>query len=494
MTLNVFAQAKNEVREANRPSTRVIQVDRYLPHENPGQWKIEGTDIYNLDEKGAPKKVTVMVNNPDGNVMGVSDFANRNSLTHTEVGGFIRVDRAIERGNGNIMARHLKRLSIDKSLTRIDQRMETAKIGIGKNWVKIRPFGQLQADGRPKEFANANNNGRQHRGLAYVIPEEQSEIDINVASDDINGKLKKAAEQAIDKAPDKTSPMVRLRIDGINDGPEIIMPNQIRDPQTGNYANATREQQLDAFFNNNMLQAILRNLESNQMDTVIHAGHGFTVGVFGTTVDFQTGQPLEKSAVEQMISETQRRITRPDSAGKPVEVERRQEYKLAITSIEIPFKDPKGNPSQRNNATLTSLGVQPGVVASPVGHPNHVTENPYAHEWSALRQSQAPAPAPAAAAPANDGHQASYEAQAPIHNGATNNQANDAAAQPQPSSQAPAASAEQASHDQQIDAALAAQADMALDELPDDMPDDFDLMPSPDDLDDLEQQTGMGMG
>lgn len=495
--MSILGEVKEEQRERNKPDTRVVQVKEYMPSEQPENWTMKAVDLFNKDDNGVPKEYTVSIVNDNPNVLRVNDFANNSSMSHTQVGGIIRLDRAIERADGSLVARHAQRLCKDDSCTRQDKKMEISKIGIDRNWVKVLPAGR-GPDGRPKEYTTAQN-GRQHRGFALVIPEQMKEVSAVSGQDDLKAKFREAAELAINEAPEKTRPMVRLRVPEDNNVVEAVIQTLKRDDQ-GNYQEMTHNEKIEAFFNNGTVSSVLQKASAVE-GVEMHMAAGYRANVFGTTLDFQTNQPLEKSSVEEMLEETQRRITRPDP-DKPNQVKlvsQQPEYVLSVTSIEIPHLDPRGNPSQRNGATLSTLQRIPGVVASPVGHPDHVTENPYQAEWDALRN---PAGQPAATqGSAMSPQQAAYQAQAPDNRQAASAAqaapANEApapiedAGEPVPGNDTPAESAETATTaaDPGLDAQADAQADMALDELPDD---DWNGLDDGLDPDELESQLGLG--
>lgn len=492
--MSLFGNIKKQSREANKPRTRVIKVDEYIKDQNVENWKIRGTDLFETDDQGVPKEVVVSVRNDNKDIQGVADFANPNSLCATDIGGVIRVDRAVERGNGQIVAPHMQRLSRTSDLVRKDEKMESNKIGIHQAWVKVLPI-MDRSTGKPAEFATRNKP--QHRGNAFVIPKAsaENELAITIGKDDLQSKLREAAEQAIDEAPEKTLPMVRLRTDMDQTPLEIVMPLRIADGQ-GNYQNATREQQIEAFFNHSDTQGLMDAVNQIPEGTAIYSAAGFRTGVFGSTLDFQSGQP-QTSLVEEMARTTQRRITRPNEEGKPYVEKAFPEYKLGVISIEIPYLDAQDQPSQRHFANLKSLGPEPSVTASPVAKMGQHTPNPFAEEWQKFRNapSQGAQQGSQGETAANDGtttaQQASYRAQEPDNRAAAATAATATAAQAgatEPAQAEPAAS-EPAADDVAPD--VAAQADMVGD-LPDDgfdFGEDWGDLP---DADELENQLGAG--
>lgn len=453
--MSIFDQQKKTLREQRRPFTTVIQVEKYEVGSDKSKNRIIGKDLYNLDENGVPKTVSVAINNPNNDgIRSVHNFAKRGDLVHTEVGGIIRLDRAIKRAGGSeYVAPHAQRIAMTSDMNRMDDSGEEYKIAFAKAYVKVLPIMDRQTR-EPREFATSKQGTVIHRGSAYVFPEEnvseKNVVHLSVGPG-FAGQLRKLAEQAIDGAPDKTQPLVMLRDEVPTNVSEMRVPSIKKDESSGNYVPMTKEESLDAFMETQAVKAFVDAASSEAEGAgSIEGVVGFSLNVFGNPYD-EAGQRT-KSRVELMANETLRRFPRPDLDGeRQSAVNGNQEYSLGIASYSIAQ-------GERNNANLESLGRMPGVKATPNAGLSE-TPNPYwpKDENGNLVQfttSASVAKAPAAAQPAqNQQASASAEAlaaQAPIPSPAVQNNAADEP--PLPS-------------DEEMDAFLGADNDYDMDEL-----------------------------
>lgn len=427
--MSIFDQQKKNLAEQRKPFTTVIQVEEYKLGTDKSKNRMIGKDLYNLDENGVPKTVSVAISNPNNTgIRGVANFGKRGDMVHTEVGGMIRLDRAVKRGGGSeYVAPHAQRISMSKDMMRTDDNSEEYKIAFAKSYVKVAPLMDRQK-GEPREFPTSKQGVVIHRGTAFIFPEENTQekntTELKVGAG-FEAAIRKLAEQAIDGAPEKTQPLVMLRDPDPANVSEMRVPNLKKDEKSGNYVSMTKEESLDAFMETQVVKAFVQ-AAAGASEGSVEGITGFSVAVFGNPYDEKGNRTT--SRVEAMANETLRRFPRPDHNGERQEpVKGNQEYAFGIVSYTIAQ-------GERNNANLESIGRMPGVKATPNAGLS-VTENPYwprddqgnmvsfTNSAAAPAPEAAPAAAPAAAAaqaasqPASQAQSASAEliaAQAPI--------------------------------------------------------------------------------
>lgn len=74
--MSIFDQQKKTLQEQRRPFTTVIQVESYQVGQDKAKNRIVGKDLYDLDENGVPKTVSVAINNPNNDgIRSVHNFA-----------------------------------------------------------------------------------------------------------------------------------------------------------------------------------------------------------------------------------------------------------------------------------------------------------------------------------------------------------------------------------------------------------------------------------
>jgi hypothetical protein len=418
--MSIFEQQKKTLQEQRRPFTTVIQVTDYQVGQDKSKNRIIGKDLYDTDENGVPKEVSVAIHNPNNDgIRSVHNFAKRGDLVHTEKGGIIRLDRAVKRAGGSeYVAPHAQRIAMNGEMNRMDDNGEEYKIAFAKAYVKVLPFMDRQTR-QPREFATSNPNNPIHRGSAFIFPEdnakEENATTLNVGKG-FSEELKALAGKAIDEAPEKAQPLVMLRDKDPKNVSEMRVPNVKKDEKTGNYVMMTRDESLDAFMQTQAVQAMVNAAEGMPAGSgTVQGVVGFSINVFGSPLN-EKGERV-KSRVEQMAEETVRRFPRPDKDGEPqAALKGNQEYALSIVSYSIAQ-------GERNNVNLESLGRMPGVKATPNAG---LSETPNPH-WPkdengnlvsfTTSQTAANQPAPAAAQPQDSQkavQQASYAAQAPI--------------------------------------------------------------------------------
>lgn len=415
--MSIFQKAKASLAAARQPKTTIIQVERYELDKDPKKAHIIGRDLLNKDETGVPKQVKVFVNDPDGKVMGVKEYASKSSLVTTEKGGLIRLDRYIARGD-DYVCRHMQRLSRDASMLRADENGAEYKTAIAEAWVKILP--QMDRNtGKPQVFTTSGG-GEIHRGTVFMVPKDSPVTEIKLGQGDLLKQLLAVADKAIDAAPEKTRPMLMLRDPAGGDAMEIVIPNRI-ERAPGQYDLRTKEEMLAVFPDLEKVASFVGADTADNAGITVEALPGCTMSLYGTTKDQRSGKPVV-SRVESMSSETARMFAKPvEGQDRPEMVRGKQEYALALISYEIP-KAPEAQ-----NATLSTLGRIPGQTASPNAGKS-VTENPFYKNGVATQAAQpaqaeqatpAQASAPAAQAsqpaPANQAAQSAPVAAAATH-------------------------------------------------------------------------------
>lgn len=445
--MNIFDQQKKTLADQRRPITTVIKVIDFQLGEDKSKHRIIGQDLYSTDENGIPKTVSVAIQNRNNNgIRGVSNFAKRGDLVHTEKGGLIRLDRAIKRAGGEeYVAPHAQRLSMSSDMLRQDENGKNYKIAFVKSYVKVVPI-MDRATGQPREFATSKQGLVIHRGSVMIIPEENASSE-NAQKvpmgKDFKDSLIKLAKAAIEAAPEKTQPFVMLRDPDPKNVSEMRIPN-IKKNERGDYVEMTKQEMLDAFMQTPAVQAIMPGA-SALTEGEVEGVHGFVVNVFGNPYD-ESGERTV-SRVESMANETLRRFPRPDLDNQRQEpVKGNQEYALGIASYTIPQEG-------SGSANLESLGRMPGVKATPNAGLS-ATPNPY---WPtdedgnmvSFTTSVAAQPAPKTAEPAATTNQQAVAAQAPISRPA-----------PEPESDEPPLPS-----DADMDAYLGADSDFDMDEL-----------------------------
>lgn len=386
--MSIFQKVQKDIAKMRKPQTTVIQVEGYtLNKDIPGKSFITGKDLLNKDEAGNPKVVKVIVNDPDGKVMGVNKFANKSSLVHTEPGGLIRLDRFIARGN-EYTCRHMQRIAQDSSMIRTDEGGTDYKIGMDEAWVKVRP--DTDRNGDITTF-NVRNNGLIHRGRAFLVPKANQPAMIKGGEAPLLDQIKAVAEKAIDQAPEKTLPMIMLRDPSSAAVIEVIIPNTI-EREEGKRDLRTKEEMLAILPELDNVQVLLNN-ENELKGMTLEALPGYQMKVFGSIKDQQTGEEIE-GHVRKLSRETTRMFAKPvEGKDRPEMVPGNQEYALGIVSYEIPQRE------QSTTANLITLGRIPGQVASPNAG-RDTTPNPFYNnqEAPATQTTQSTASEPAQSA------------------------------------------------------------------------------------------------
>ncbi|MGX1201225.1 hypothetical protein [Marinobacter sp. MBR-105] len=393
--MSLFEQVKKDMAALRKPQTTVVKVKGYeLNSDVPGKSFIVAEDLLNKDDAGNPKQVRVFINDPSGKLRGVNHFANKSNTVHTEVGGLIRLDRFIKKGD-DYVCRHMQRIAQDASMTRMDDRNVTYKIGFDEAWVKVVPH---MSNGEPITY-KVRNNGQIQRGSVNVIPKAAQAVEVIPGDGKLLDQLTAVASKAIDAAPEKTAALLLLRAPDSAEVIEITIPSVIEEAEN-KYRPRTKEEQMAVLPELDGIQMLLKNEEAMK-GSVIEALPGYRMKVFGSVLD-EAGNPVE-GRVREMARETCRMFSKPvEGKAEPDLIPGGQEYALALISYEIPQKE------NSNNANLVTLGRVPGVTASPNAG-RDITPNPfYANNQTQTVTTQAaPAAAAAAKAPAQEASAAS---------------------------------------------------------------------------------------
>jgi hypothetical protein len=358
--MSIFDQQKKTLQEQRRPFTTVIQVESYQVSQDKAKNRIVGKDLYDLDENGVPKTVSVAINNPNNDgIRSVHNFAKRGDLVHTEKGGMIRIDRAVKRAGGSeYVAPHAQRIAMNADMNRMDDNGEEYKIAFAKAYVKVVPVMDRQTR-EPREFSTKSSPI--HRGSAFIFPEENTTEKAAVTlaiGKNFGDELKALAGKAFDEAPEKAQPMVMLRDPDPKNVSEMRVPSIKKDEKTGNYVPMSRDEALDAFMETQAVKAFVdAATQAPEGSGSVQGIVGYSINVFGSPLN-DKGERVT-SRVEQMAKETVRRFPRPDVDNQRQEpIMGNQEYALAIVSYSIAQ-------GERNNVNLESLGRMPGVKATP---------------------------------------------------------------------------------------------------------------------------------
>lgn len=413
--MELFKEMKKERSQRYQKDTTVIQIKAYQIHEDPRQCKIIGVDLLNNDANGVPKQVEISFNDPSGKSMGIQEFADPSAWMHTEVGGTVRVDKFIERGtttnkDGQAVAQyvtgHMQRVQKNEQ-NRKDKKQNEYSTGVMKGWVKVIP----QRDQSGEIAENVLSSGMVvSRGKALVIPDDAKPATITFGSPDFREQLSAMVEKAVDMAPQRSKPIILLRAEGPENQAEAILQTVKKNPDNS-YSPMVKEEILEAARTNTELGMWLsKNDEAVQAGVEVPAEllPGMQLDLVGMVNDPRSGNRQEKPKVQSMVRDTTRWFPIPkesEAEEQRFEAAKKAEYKLSVISYEINLTD------ESRQASLQTLGVVPGVVASPDAGLSR-TPNPY---WPETAAPSAPTSAPSStsAQPAPEAKKQTPEASKP---------------------------------------------------------------------------------
>lgn len=393
--MDLFNDMKKERAQRFKKDTTIVKIQEYQLHQDPKLCKIIGLDMLNKDGNGNPKKVEVQFNDPSGKSMGIQEYADPGAMMHTEVGGMVRLDRFITRGDGTYVTGHMQRIAQSEK-NRVSKKQEEFSVGIMKAWTKILP--ERDANGNIAEIQRSNNSFIS-RGKALVIPEDAKPETIVFGTPEFRTKLSAMVETAVNNAPDRAKPIILMRSEGPDNQAEAILQTVKKNPDN-TYSEMVKEEILEAARNNTELQMWLaKNDQATQagVEMPVEFLPGMQLDMVGLVTDPRSGDRLDKPKVQFMAHEATRWFPLPKEEGKEQEhrAASKPEYKLSVISYEINLTN-----GQRQT-TLSNLGVIPGVTASPDAGLSK-TPNPFWPETATA----APAAKAAQAAPAAQPDQA----------------------------------------------------------------------------------------
>lgn len=455
--MDIFSKANKMQAQAHKKDATIVKIEKYELDRNPAKCTIIGTDMFNNDENGVPKKVKVHFYDKSGKSQNIQDYADEGSMSHTMPGGMVRLDKVQVRADGSYVCSHMQRVS-KKDGPRTDRTGNQYDTKIARAWVKALP--NLDDTGAIATYKTGSGLPFS-RGRTLVVPEDSKGQNL-VMGPDFREQFKAAAKAAIEQAPEKTKPLLLLRQPDNNNSKEVVIPNQRQD-ESGNYVLMTKQEQIDVIDNLKAVQTFYTMSDSEDAAGVeLEAVPGFQLDMHGFLNDPKSGQPLEKPRVQSFVNETTRTFVLPQ---KPGEKERqtvphdKREYKLAVISYDIPSAE------EARSATLQTLGTVPGHTASPNAGLT-VTPNPY-YEDSKVT----------AAVEASEKAQASQAAAVPP----ASTQAPGRSEQPAPQATQEAAQTQQTPANTMTPQEASAYEDADLSDALDDAVEDFDM-------DDLESQ------
>jgi hypothetical protein len=383
--MDIFKDMKKAKQTARRPQTTIIKVQSYeIDPKDSRKSAIVGLDMLNADESGVPKQVRVNTLDPSGKSMGINDFANPSAMMNTQVGGLIRLDQFIVRGDGNYVARHMQRVTKTEG-PRVGRDQKSSEIGYMKAWTKV--IAERDKNGDVAEFEL--NNKTISRGRAHVIPEDTQPSPVTFGTKDFKETLSKIIEQAVQKAPERTKPMLLMRAEGNENQTEVVLQT-LRQNADKSYSLMPKQEILEATRDNYGLKEFLAANDRAQKAGVtqdVEFLSGYQLDLVGLTKDPRSGEALANPRVQSMVRETARFFAIPkktEQEDQQYSPAKRPEYKLSVISYQIPQSD------DAKTASLETLGSVPGVVASPDAGLT-VTSNPYYPADGAPAQQPAPA-------------------------------------------------------------------------------------------------------
>ena len=219
MSFNPLATAKKISRERNLAKTTVIKLEKYeLDKDNPKNNKIIGTDLFETDANGVPKRVEVKHANENTN--GVKEFANPTALMHVTEGGMIRLSQYRVDGSGAYVASHMHRITRDGG-PKVGGNQDKYDVSIMKGWTKLYP--KKEASG---ELTIFERGGRLfHRADVMVVPDDADVTQVNFGADTFESEVDAALSKAVDMTPKGAQPMLVVRMAGQLQADEIRLPN-----------------------------------------------------------------------------------------------------------------------------------------------------------------------------------------------------------------------------------------------------------------------------
>jgi hypothetical protein len=166
--MNIFDEVRkiSGANKAPKSNVTIFKLGQYHLDPDPRKCYMTGVDMMNTDENGVPKKVKVEFYDKNNKSRGIQDFADSNTMMHTQPGGMIRLDRYAVQADGTLVSAHMQRVSRNEGPLQKRNGFEYTT-GIARGWAKILPTkdqnGELAVD--PGAAAP------RHRASAFFIPE-----------------------------------------------------------------------------------------------------------------------------------------------------------------------------------------------------------------------------------------------------------------------------------------------------------------------------------
>jgi len=460
---------KKKVRPAmpmSKPITTLIEVTGYKLEGDPKDHRILGVDLENRDENGVPKQVEVAIqpfSEKGGNrnnqrpIPKPKDFAEWVN-TKTEIGGTILISRATEAQDGTLVADYAQRVAKDKNWVRQGNNGVDYKVGCQAGYIKVSPA----MDKTTGKLKVIGSNGNQfHKAFGQFYPDNAHE-NIIPGGPGAGEKLKAAAEQAIDSLPDpRATPLLMLFQDGAASHEQILIKNSIKDPQTNQWRDLTREEMKQELANSQEFQDYMTAIsdpdaaaEGIQFRT--RNGFGLTMldrlEVNEAATEFARSQGMDgpvfnKTRVEKIAPETLEQHRLPKSMKtneRPRDIRNRSVFVHGYVSYEIPSAPNQNITLQKVAKTLSQNWDQQNSLnggITQLRNPHfQVDENGmYVDPGQQASQAQTQETQQSQGQSAQQAnHQAAMAAQAPIQgNPAPQQPAQQPAAQQRPAQQAP---------------------------------------------------------